>query len=253
MDSIELRGSCCASSAALTHSLVRRGRKEGEVSQWTELQSGERRKAVKVAGGRREGGGRKQRENRETSQIFGASRFWTSEVVQTCVKVVQVISGRKLAPFHHNNCVTGLQGLEVQGCKESNFKGTNRANLVAPCLILRHEGGDSRHFGEPIRRRRRRSQQGRAGWRRRRRSPQATQEVEVGAASAAGGARVLCCAADGGRRRRGGAAPLAGVLPHPGVPLVQDVRRLAARILRLHEQRHGGLWREGRAQLSGKP
>ena len=52
--------------------------------------------------------------------------------------------------------------------------------------------------------------------------------------------------------RGGGAAALAGVVPHPGVPLVQDVREPAARLLGLHEQRHGRLWREGRAQLSGR-
>ena len=59
-------------------------------------------------------------------------------------------------------------------------------------------------------------------------------------------------AADDVSSGHGGAPAFAGVVPHPGVPLVQDVRRLAARLLGLHEQRHGGLWREGRAQLSGK-
>ena len=66
------------------------------------------------------------------------------------------------------------------------------------------------------------------------------------------GGRLPDDAADGGGAGGGGAAAVAGDVAHPGVPLVQDVRGLAARLLGLHEQRNGRLWREGRAQLPGK-
>ena len=115
--------------------------------------------------------------------------------------------------------------------------------------FIRH-GEYGRHFRGSVRREHEHQRTGRHRSRYSSEGPQKKGNVLLFLATADGG--LLPKAADGAGARRGGAPAFAGVVPHPGVPLVQDVRQPAPRLLGLHEQRHGRLWREGRAQLSGR-